>query len=124
MAAKVGEDGFGKCAVGVQSAPGQGGVRGESPISHAAGEYPRTFTGRQLKTIPFPLGGIGTGSISLGERGQLRGWEIFNRPDKGNSPQYAFPSIGTERPNQVPQKVAGCADGWVGWVAALALLLA
>ncbi|PYV26468.1 MAG: hypothetical protein DMG27_06790, partial [Acidobacteria bacterium] len=52
--------------------------------------------------IAFPLGGIGTGSISLGGRGQLRDWEIFNRPDKGNSPQYAFPSLWTERPNQGP----------------------
>lgn len=43
--------------------------------------------------IAFPLGGIGTGSISLGGRGQLRDWEIFNRPDKGNSPDYCFPAI-------------------------------
>ena len=34
--------------------------------------------------IAFPLGGIGTGTISLGGRGNLRDWEIFNRPDKGN----------------------------------------
>ena len=56
-------------------------------------EYPRVYTGRQLATIAFPLGGIGTGSISLGGRGQLRDWEIFNRPDKGRSPEYAFASI-------------------------------
>ena len=43
--------------------------------------------------LAFPLGGVGAGSISLGGRGQLRDWEIFNRPDKGNSPQYAFASI-------------------------------
>ncbi len=55
--------------------------------------YPRSFTGRQLATIAFPLGGIGTGSISLGGRGQLRDWEIYNRPDKGRTPEYAFASI-------------------------------
>jgi uncharacterized protein (DUF608 family) len=55
--------------------------------------YPRVFSGRSLKTIAFPLGGIGTGTISLGGRGQLRDWEIFNRPDKGNSPKYCFPAI-------------------------------
>ena len=55
--------------------------------------YPRTFTGAALKMISFPLGGIGAGSIGLGGRGQLRDWEIFNRPDQGNSPQYALPSI-------------------------------
>ena len=43
--------------------------------------------------IAFPLGGIAAGSISLGGRGQLRDWEIFNRPDKGRTPSYAFPSL-------------------------------
>jgi non-lysosomal glucosylceramidase len=56
-------------------------------------EYPRTFAGRNLKMIAFPLGGIGTGTVSLGGRGQLRDWEIFNRPDKGNELSYAFPAI-------------------------------
>jgi non-lysosomal glucosylceramidase len=55
--------------------------------------YPRVFTGRQLAMLAFPLGGVGAGSISLGGRGQLRDWEIFNRPDKGRSPEYAFPCI-------------------------------
>ncbi|MFT4234224.1 MAG: GH116 family glycosyl-hydrolase, partial [Microbacterium sp.] len=32
----------------------------------------------------FPLGGIGTGTISVGARGDLRDWEISNRPDKGS----------------------------------------
>ncbi len=31
----------------------------------------------------FPLGGIGTGNVSLGARGDLRDWEIFNAPNKG-----------------------------------------
>jgi non-lysosomal glucosylceramidase len=64
--------------------------------------YPRSYSGRQLATIAFPLGGIGTGSISLGGRGQFRDWEIFNRPDKGRSPEYALASIwvrsGTSKP--------------------------
>src|ERR1700722_557753 len=61
---------------------------GPAPFS-----YPRTFTGRHLGEIAFPLGGVGAGSISLGGRGQLRDWEVFNRPDKGTSVSYAFPSI-------------------------------
>ena len=44
--------------------------------------FPRTFSGRNLKMIAFPLGGIGTGTISLGGRGQLRDWEIYN-PGQG-----------------------------------------
>jgi uncharacterized protein (DUF608 family) len=55
--------------------------------------YPRRFTGRALSMISFPLGGIGAGSIGIGGRGQLRDWEICNRADKGNSPDYAFASI-------------------------------
>ncbi len=55
--------------------------------------YPRKFTGRQLKMIAFPMGGVAAGSLSLGGRGQLRDWEIFNRPNKGFSPTYALPSI-------------------------------
>ncbi len=55
--------------------------------------YPRVFTGRQLALLGFPLGGIGTGCISLGGRGQFRDWEIYNRPDTGRSPEYAMASI-------------------------------
>ncbi|MBV6430833.1 MAG: hypothetical protein IANPNBLG_00953 [Bryobacteraceae bacterium] len=65
-------------------------------------QFPRVFTGRKLAMIAFPLGGIGAGSISLGGRGQLRDWEIFNRPDKGNSPAYAFPAIWARAGNGKP----------------------
>jgi len=61
--------------------------------ARAAVEYPRTYAGRQLAMIAFPLGGVAAGSLALGGRGQLRDWEIFNRPDKGKSVSYAFPSI-------------------------------
>ena len=43
--------------------------------------YPRVFTGRKLACVAFPLGGVCAGTLSLGGRGQLRDWEIFNRPD-------------------------------------------
>ena len=68
----------------------------------AAIQYPRTFTGNQLAMIAFPLGGVGAGSIALGGRGQLRDWEIFNRPDKGRSVSYAFPSIWAQAGNAKP----------------------
>src|SRR6266536_3022025 len=64
--------------------------------------YPRVFTGRHLTAIAFPLGGVCAGSISLGGRGQLRDWEIFNRPDKGNSPSYAFPAIWVQAGSGAP----------------------
>jgi non-lysosomal glucosylceramidase len=43
-----------------------------------------------LKRIALPLGGIGTGTVSLGGRGDLRNWEIVNRPAKGWGPQHTF----------------------------------
>jgi uncharacterized protein (DUF608 family) len=55
--------------------------------------YPRRFRGRQLRMISFPLGGVAAGSLGLGGRGQLVNWEIFNRPNKGYRPPYAFPAI-------------------------------
>ena len=58
--------------------------------------YPRVFTGRRLTRVVFPLGGVCAGSIGLGGRGQLCEWEIFNRPDKGNGPTFAFPGIRAE----------------------------
>ena len=33
-----------------------------------------------LKEVALPLGGIGTGTVSLGGRGELRDWEIMNTP--------------------------------------------
>ncbi len=53
----------------------------------------RCYSGEALKMISFPLGGIGTGTIGLGGRGELRDWEIFNRPNKGYRPQYTMPYI-------------------------------
>ncbi len=76
---------------GAESRAGESEAGGRSAERRV--EFPRVFRGEALRTIAFPLGGIGTGSISLGGRGQLRDWEIFNRPDKGYSPNYAFPAI-------------------------------
>ncbi len=39
-----------------------------------------------LAHIALPLGGIGTGTVSLGGRGDLRDWEIMNRAAKGFVP--------------------------------------
>jgi uncharacterized protein (DUF608 family) len=64
--------------------------------------YPRVFSGRQLAQLAFPLGGIGTGCIGLGGRGQFRDWEIYNRPDTGRSPEYALASIWIKSGNSKP----------------------
>ncbi len=71
-------------------------AKSAAPISALTSGYARTFTGRHLSMLAFPLGGVAAGSLSLGGRGQLRDWEIFNRPDKGNNLSYALPSIWTQ----------------------------
>jgi non-lysosomal glucosylceramidase len=38
------------------------------------------YTGERLKYVSFPLGGIGTGSLSLTGNGRLIDWSIRNRP--------------------------------------------
>lgn len=49
----------------------------------------RTYD-NSFKEAAFPLGGIGTGNVSLGARGELRDWEIFNRPAKGGKLPHTF----------------------------------
>lgn len=89
-------------AIGAATQVGAWPALGENPHSEAAAgpaaawkdaAFPRVFTGRKLKMIAFPLGGVAAGSVALGGRGQLRDWEMFNRPNKGYSPTYGFPSI-------------------------------
>ncbi len=46
----------------------------------------KTYDEQHLARIALPLGGIGTGTVSLGGRGDLRDWEIMNRPAKGFTP--------------------------------------
>jgi non-lysosomal glucosylceramidase len=50
----------------------------------------KSLTGAHLGEIAFPLGGIGTGCVSISGSGQLVDWEIFNRPNKGYRPDYTF----------------------------------
>ena len=46
----------------------------------------KRYDQEHLARIALPLGGIGTGTVSLGGRGDLRDWEIVNRPAKGFVP--------------------------------------
>lgn len=47
-------------------------------------EWPvmKHYDENHLYRIALPLGGIGTGTVSLGGRGELRDWEIMNVPAK------------------------------------------
>lgn len=50
----------------------------------------RTYSGEHLQRVALPIGGIGTGTVSLGGRGNLCDWEIMNRPAKGFVPGPRF----------------------------------
>jgi len=57
-------------------------------LSAEAEEWPvlRTYEGEFLRRVKMPIGGLGTGTISLAGRGALVDWEIRSHPDKGFTP--------------------------------------
>ncbi len=46
----------------------------------------KVFDQDHIARIALPLGGIGTGTVSLYGNGSLRDWEVMNRPAKGFTP--------------------------------------
>jgi hypothetical protein len=50
-----------------------------------------TWYGADANEVAFPLGGIGTGTISIGARGNLRDFEIWNEPCKGRAAVHTSP---------------------------------
>jgi uncharacterized protein (DUF608 family) len=58
--------------------------------------------GPDARVAAFPLGGIGTGNVSVGARGDLRDWELVNRPAKGTRLPFTFFAIRSARPGREP----------------------
>ena len=46
----------------------------------------KTYEGEHLRRVKMPIGGVGTGTISLAGRGALVDWQLCNRPDVGYTP--------------------------------------
>jgi non-lysosomal glucosylceramidase len=74
-----------------------------SPFDPPFDLEPYAFRGDRLREIAFPLGGIGTGCISLDGRGGLRDWEIYGRPNKGSLLPYTFPLLWVQFEGEDPQ---------------------
>jgi len=51
----------------------------------------------------FLLGGIGTGNVSVGSRGQFCDWEIFNESNIGNNLSYTFFALRTQQEGNRPK---------------------
>ena len=71
-------------------------------LSDHRGPGPRVARSRGLGCRAFPLGGIGTGNVSIGARGELRDWEIANHPDKGTWLPFTFFAIRPARTTASP----------------------
>ena len=48
----------------------------------------KTYKGDYINKVAMPLGGIGTGTVSIGGRGDLRDWEIVNQGALGWKPVF------------------------------------
>lgn len=57
----------------------------------------KSYDTDHLLRIALPLGGIGTGTVALGGTGNLRDWEIVNRPAKGWRPGKGRSGISKDR---------------------------
>ncbi|MEJ7654875.1 MAG: GH116 family glycosyl-hydrolase [Chloroflexia bacterium] len=60
------------------------------------------YDGSSLARVALPIGGIGTGTISLGGRGDLHDWEVGNRPAKGFTPRHSFFALWTRQAGGEP----------------------
>ena len=67
----------------------------------------KTYEGRFLREISFPLGGIGADSIGLAGNGRLIDREIFNRPNRQSVNGYTNFAIKAERDGEVLDAIQG-----------------
>jgi uncharacterized protein (DUF608 family) len=87
----LGVSAFSAAALLIAGAVGwAGGKNQESPDPKPAWSpvWPvlRVYDLDHIEKISLPVGGIGTGTVGLGGRGNLRDWEIMNRPAKDFTP--------------------------------------
>jgi non-lysosomal glucosylceramidase len=71
----------------------------------------------QWSRAAFPLGGIGTGNVSIGARGELRDWELQNGPNKGGANPCSLFAISVAVPDapRVTRVLEAVADDRRDW---------
>ncbi len=62
----------------------------------------RSYEGVARRAISLPVGGIGTGTVGFGGRGQLRDWELENHPAKGTRSTGSFFACRVAQPGRSP----------------------
>jgi len=75
-----------------------------SPVTGSAAESNnyQEYRGIHLKQLRVPIGGIGTGDILMGGRGDIQHIEVFNRPDRARRPIKTFFSIWAREGSAAP----------------------
>ena len=58
--------------------------------------------GPEASAAAFPLGGIGTGNVSIGARGELRDWGLTGEPAKGATLPFSFFALQVDRGDGSP----------------------
>jgi non-lysosomal glucosylceramidase len=71
----------------------------------------RSYTGAELNRISLPVGGIGTGTVGFGGRGQFRDWELENHPSKGLTSALTFFACRVAPPGSQGQAQARICEG-------------
>ncbi len=62
-----------------------------------------TFTGSELQTLRIPVGGVSTGNILVGGRGNIEHVEVFNRPNRQRRLEKTFFSLWVKEPGKEPR---------------------
>lgn len=72
-------------------------------LTHAQLPQKSTFTGAELQTIRIPAGGVSTGNLLVGGRGNIEHVEIFNRPDRQRRLEKTFFSLWVKEQDKPPR---------------------
>ena len=63
-----------------------------------------TYSGRALREIRFPIGGVGCGAVTMNGKGALVDWEVGDRPNAQTRPDFTFIGLRVEEPGQTKPK--------------------